>query len=155
MLHASFDAHWYALHDTLEKITSEEKSKQQVQERMELVDAETDNTGHLPYDLSEDRFSNDSKELFLTKLIMHEFMLGILAPDANREPSPLFHLHRYSEDMLLALLQCTRDLDSIVHYYVILRDIKLIPDVKDNTMSKHDHTTLRSPAAPAGGESHV
>jgi len=138
MLVASFNAHWHTLDDTLKKIANEEKSERQSEERIELTDSRTGDERNVSYEVREGRLSDGSKELLLTKMIMHEFILGILEPDPSREPPPLFHLNRYSEATLFKLLKCTKDLETIVHDEIMARRRVLIPKFENGTVSQQE-----------------
>jgi len=132
MLADAFHAHWPVLRDTLGKLADEDERQRQVQERIKVVTLPTDDEMDVPFMGRADNGSIEAKKLILTRWIMQEFVLGMLEPDANREPSPLFQLHLHSDEMLRALLQGARELENIVGDEITARSRLLIPDFDDN-----------------------
>lgn len=128
ILAAAFEAYWPALNSTLEKISEEEKSRREGRERVELLDAASVNTGGVAHDITVNRVPGEFNDMLMRQMIMQEFVLGILQPNPSREPPALFRLNQYTEDMLLELLKCAKDLEMILSEEIKTRNRLLIPD---------------------------
>lgn len=113
----------------MDKIAVEETNQSQTpeeQQHIEVLEAETDVEDRSFRNRSKKKTALEPDERLISRMIMDEFLVGILEPDPTREPHPLFQLHRYSSDMLLKLLRCTRELEHIVGDEITTRNRRLI-----------------------------
>lgn len=64
---------------------------------------------------------HDFRRALLPQLLLYQFLSHMSGSEPPTEPPPLFHLSGHSDEMLLALLSATVDLQNVLKDEVSLR----------------------------------